>query len=158
MQGFNYQAPSSVADAAKAAAGSDAKIVAGGQSLIAAMKLGLAAPSALVDLHGIAALKGITVASNTVTIGAMTTHAEVAASKEVAKAIPALAALAAGIGDRQVRNRGTLGGSARQQRPGSVTTRRPCSGSARRSRPTAARSRPTPSSRACTKRHCRTAR
>ena len=117
MQGFNYQTPASVADAVKAAAAADAKIVAGGQSLIAAMKLGLAAPSALVDLGGIAALTGITVSGNTVTIGAMTTHAAVAASKEVAKAIPALAQLAGGIGDRQVRNRGTLGGSLANNDP-----------------------------------------
>jgi carbon-monoxide dehydrogenase medium subunit len=117
MQGFDYQTPSSVADAAKAAAAGDAKILAGGQSLLAAMRLGLAAPSALVDLGGIAALKGIKVAGDTVTIGAMTTHAEVAASKEVAKAIPALAALAAGIGDRQVRNRGTIGGALANNDP-----------------------------------------
>ncbi len=111
MQGFNYQSPSSLGDAAKGVAAADAKFVAGGQSLIAAMKLGLSAPSALIDLAGIASLKGITVSGNAVTIGAMTTHATVAASPDVRKAIPALAQLAGGIGDRQVRNRGTLGGS-----------------------------------------------
>src|SRR5918911_5771926 len=116
MQAFAYQTPASVADAARAATGG-AKLLAGGQSLLAAMKLGLAAPEALVDLGQIAALRGISVSGNTVTIGAMTTHAEVAASKEVAKAIPALAALAAGIGDRQVRNRGTIGGSLANNDP-----------------------------------------
>jgi len=117
MQAFAYQTPSSVADAARAAAADDVKIVAGGQSLLASMKLGLAAPAALIDLANIAELKGITVAGGSVTINAMTTHAEVAASKEVAAAIPALADLAGHIGDRQVRNRGTLGGSLANNDP-----------------------------------------
>jgi aerobic carbon-monoxide dehydrogenase medium subunit len=117
MQGFAYQNPGSVADAAKAGAAGGAKLLAGGQSLLAAMKLGLAAPDALVDLGAIPELRGITVAGGTVTIGAMTNHAEVAASKDVQKAIPALAALAADIGDRQVRNRGTLGGSLANNDP-----------------------------------------
>lgn len=116
MQAFAYQNPTSVADAAKAATGG-AKLVAGGQSLLAAMKLGLASPEALVDLGQVAGLKGITVAGGTVTIGAMTTHAEVAASKEVQQAIPALAFLAREIGDRQVRNRGTIGGSLANNDP-----------------------------------------
>ena len=116
MQAFAYQKPASVADAARALTGG-AKLVAGGQSLLAAMKLGLAAPETLIDLGGIAELRGIKVSGNTVTIGAMTTHAEVAASKDVAKAIPALAALAADIGDRQVRNRGTIGGSLANNDP-----------------------------------------
>ncbi|MEY4747806.1 MAG: hypothetical protein RIQ60_20 [Pseudomonadota bacterium] len=117
MQAFAYQTPASVADAARAAAADDVKLIAGGQSLLASMKLGLAAPAALVDLGGIADLKGIAVAAGTVTIGAMTTHAAVAASKEVAAAIPALAELASKIGDRQVRNRGTLGGSLANNDP-----------------------------------------
>ncbi|MBT9597453.1 MAG: xanthine dehydrogenase family protein subunit M [Vitreoscilla sp.] len=117
MQAFAYQTPASVADAVRAAGAADAKIVAGGQSLLGSMKLGLAAPSALVDLGGIATLKGITVANGQVTIGAMTPHAVVAASKEVAAAIPALAELAGKIGDRQVRNRGTLGGSLANNDP-----------------------------------------
>jgi len=91
--------------------------VAGGQSLLGAMKLGLATPSALVDLGGIAELRGITVAGGTVTIGAMTRHAEVASSADVKKAIPALAALAAMIGDRQVRHMGTIGGSLANSDP-----------------------------------------
>jgi carbon-monoxide dehydrogenase medium subunit len=117
MQAFAYQTPSSVADAARAAAGDDVKIVAGGQSLLASMKLGLAAPSALIDLGALSDLRGITVANGAVTIGAMTTHATVAASAEVQKAIPALADLAGRIGDRQVRNRGTIGGSLANNDP-----------------------------------------
>ncbi len=117
MQAFQYETPVSVATAAAAAQASGAKLLAGGQSLLASMKLGLAAPDTLVDLGGVAELKGITVAGGVVKIGAMTTHAEVAASAEVAKAIPALAALAAGIGDRQVRHRGTIGGSLANNDP-----------------------------------------
>jgi carbon-monoxide dehydrogenase medium subunit len=117
MQPFNYQAPASVADAARAAAGADAKLLAGGQSLLASMKLGLAAPETLIDLGQIAELKGIKVADGKVTIGAMTTHGAVAASADVRRAIPALAALAEEIGDRQVRNRGTIGGSLANNDP-----------------------------------------
>lgn len=110
MQAFEYSTPSSLADA-RAAAAAGAKLVAGGQSLLAAMKLGLQAPGALADLSGLADLRGISVAGGVVKIGAMTPHAAVAASAEVRAAIPALAALAGNIGDRQVRNRGTIGGS-----------------------------------------------
>jgi len=117
MQAFAYTKPASVADAAKAAAADNAKIIAGGQSLLPSMRLGLAAPESLVDLSGVAGLRGIQVAGGAVRIGAMTTHAEVAASAEVARAIPALADLAGRIGDRQVRNRGTLGGSLANNDP-----------------------------------------
>lgn len=117
MQAFEYSKPASVSDAIRAAGGGDAKLLAGGQSLLASMKLGLAAPSALVDLSSIGELKGITVANGQVTIGAMTTHAAVAASAEVQQAIPALAKLAGLIGDRQVRNRGTIGGSLANNDP-----------------------------------------
>jgi aerobic carbon-monoxide dehydrogenase medium subunit len=117
MQSFALQTPSSLADAARAAARDDVKILAGGQSLLASMKLGLAAPGELVDLSGLADLKGISVSGGQVKIGAMTTHAAVAASAEVAKAIPALADLAGHIGDRQVRNRGTIGGSLANNDP-----------------------------------------
>lgn len=117
MQAFVYQTPKSVADASKAAGAANAKIIAGGQSLLGSMKLGLAAPDALVDLGAIAELKGIRVDAKSVTIGAMTTHAEVAASADVKKAIPALAELAGKIGDRQVRNRGTIGGSLANNDP-----------------------------------------
>ena len=81
------------------------------------MKLRLAGPSDLVDLRAIAALRGVKVSAGTLNIGAMTSHAEVAASKDVQKAIPALARLAAGIGDRMVRNMGTLGGSVANSDP-----------------------------------------
>ncbi|MBI5258779.1 MAG: xanthine dehydrogenase family protein subunit M [Burkholderiales bacterium] len=117
MQAFAYKNPSSVADAAAQAAADNVKLLAGGQSLLGAMKMGLAAPDALVDLGAIAELKGISVANGVVKIGAMTPHAAVAASAEVAQAIPALADLAGHIGDRQVRNRGTIGGSLANNDP-----------------------------------------
>lgn len=117
MQAFAYQTPASVADAVKAAGADGAKLVAGGQSLLPSMKLGLAAPEALIDLAGVSGLSGISVAGGVVKIGAMTTHAAVAASAEVQKAIPALADLAGKIGDRQVRNRGTIGGSLANNDP-----------------------------------------
>ena len=116
MQAFTYSNPATVADAARAAA-AGARPIAGGQSLLPSMKLGLAAPEALVDLGSIADLKGITVANGVARIGAMTTHAAVAASADVQRAIPALAQLAGNIGDRQVRNRGTLGGSLANNDP-----------------------------------------
>ena len=116
MQSFQFSAAKSVAEA-KAAAAAGAKILAGGQSLLPSMRLGLAAPDALASLAGIAELKGITVVGGVVKIGAMTTHATVAASAEVRAAIPALADLASHIGDRQVRNRGTIGGSLANNDP-----------------------------------------
>lgn len=118
MHAFNYHKASSVADAsAKLAASDDARLLAGGQTLIAAMKLRLSAPSDVIDLGGIGELRGIKVEGGSVTIGAMTTHAAVASSKEVAKAIPALALLAGSIGDPMVRNMGTLGGSVANNDP-----------------------------------------
>jgi carbon-monoxide dehydrogenase medium subunit len=118
MHAFNYHKASSVADAtAKLAASDDSRLLAGGQTLIAAMKMRLSAPADVIDLGGIGELRGIKVEGATVTIGAMTTHAAVAASKEVAKAIPALALLAGSIGDPMVRNMGTLGGSVANNDP-----------------------------------------
>jgi carbon-monoxide dehydrogenase medium subunit len=115
---FQYHRATSVADAAaKVAAAADGKLLAGGQTLIAAMKLRLAAPSDLVDLRGIAELRGVCPDGDAVVIGATTTHAEVAASAEVKARIPALAALAEGIGDPMVRNAGTLGGSVANNDP-----------------------------------------
>ncbi|MBN8507559.1 MAG: xanthine dehydrogenase family protein subunit M [Burkholderiales bacterium] len=110
MYSFDYQRPADRAAAAAAAKG-DARFLAGGQTLIQAMKLRLSSAERLVDLGGIADLKGITVAGGTVTIGAMTPHAAVARSADVQKAIPALAELAGSIGDPMVRNAGTIGGS-----------------------------------------------
>jgi aerobic carbon-monoxide dehydrogenase medium subunit len=118
MYAFNYHKASSLQDAAaKLAASTDGKLLAGGQTLIAAMKLRLAAPSDLVDLGGVAELRGIRVDGSNLVIGAMTTHAAVAASPDVKRAIPALAHLAEGIGDRMVRNVGTLGGSVANNDP-----------------------------------------
>lgn len=110
MQAFQFQAPASLADA-RAAAAAGAKLMAGGQSLLPSMRLGMSQPEAVADLSAVPGMSGITVSAGTVRIGAMTTHAQVAASAEVQAAIPALADLAGRIGDRQVRNRGTLGGS-----------------------------------------------
>ncbi len=118
MYDFNYQRAGSVADAAKALKGSDeAKLVAGGMTLIPTLKQRLAKPSALVDLGALKDLVGIKVAGGTVTIGAMTTHFAVSTSADVKKAIPALAHLAAHIGDPAVRNRGTIGGSISNNDP-----------------------------------------
>ena len=110
MYTFDYQRPANAAAAAAALQG-DARYLAGGQSLVQAMKLRLSSSERLVDLGGIAELKGIRLEGGAVVIGAMSTHASVAASAEVRKTIPALAELAGGIADPMVRNMGTLGGS-----------------------------------------------
>ncbi len=118
MRDFEYQKPKTVTEARDAFnAQSDGSFLAGGQTLIPVMKQGLAMPSGVIDLSVIEDLQGITVTDGSLSIGAMTTHAEVAASPEVQKAIPALAGLAGGIGDPQVRNRGTLGGSLANNDP-----------------------------------------
>jgi aerobic carbon-monoxide dehydrogenase medium subunit len=117
MQAFAYSTPATVAEAARAVTQEVAKLIAGGQTLLQTMKLGLIAPSTVIDISSIAELKGITVTGDKVIIGAGTTHAAVAASKDVQAAIPALADLAGQIGDRQVRNRGTLGGSLANNDP-----------------------------------------
>ena len=118
MHNFAYHRPGSVADAAKAlGAASDGKLIAGGQTLLPTLRQRLAEPSDVVDLGAIAELKGIKLEGDGITIGATTTHAEVAASADVEKTIPALAALAGGIGDRQVRHRGTIGGSLANNDP-----------------------------------------
>lgn len=118
MYDFNYHKPGSVADAASAVGGADdGKLVAGGMTLLPTMKQRLASPSDLVDLGGVSGLSGVTSDGSTVTIGAMTTHGAVAGSADVKNAIPALASLAEGIGDPQVRNRGTIGGSIANNDP-----------------------------------------
>lgn len=117
MNSFEYVHPASVADAAKALSAANATAIAGGHTLIPALKQRLAKPSVLVDLGGISELKGIRLENNALIIGATTTHAEVASSAEVHKAIPALAKLADGIGDPQVRHRGTIGGSVANNDP-----------------------------------------
>lgn len=117
MYDFEYHRAGSVEEAAeRLGANSEAKVLAGGMTLLPTMKLRLAQPDVLVDLGGVEELRGVS-GSDPVVIGAMTTHGEVAASAEVAGHIPALAALAAGIGDAQVRNRGTIGGSLANSDP-----------------------------------------
>jgi len=118
MEAMHYHRPASVADAVKLAAQhGDDRILAGGQSMLPSLRLGLLATGGWIDLGGIADLQGVRVEGSNVVIGAMTTHAAVAASKDVVSRIPALAQLAGGIGDRQVRNRGTLGGSIANNDP-----------------------------------------
>jgi carbon-monoxide dehydrogenase medium subunit len=117
MYAFEYQKATSVADAATAIAASGGRALAGGQSLIGAMKLRLSMPGTLVDLGGLKDLSYTRVEGNELAIGALTKHAAVAASSEVAGSIPALAELAGGIGDRQVRNMGTIGGSLANNDP-----------------------------------------
>ncbi len=112
MYAFDYTRPTSVADAvATLANDSDATVLAGGMTLIPTLKQRLAQPSQLVDLGALPGLAGIRREGDTLIIGAMTRHADVARSEIVAAALPALAALADGIGDAQVRHRGTIGGS-----------------------------------------------
>ncbi|NCQ23214.1 MAG: carbon monoxide dehydrogenase [Rhodobacterales bacterium CG18_big_fil_WC_8_21_14_2_50_71_9] len=117
MYDFQYIRPASVADAVKALASEDAQALSGGQTLLPTLKQRLARPSALVDLTKIADLVGISVGADTVTVKAATTHAAVSAHEGLRKAIPALAALAGHIGDPQVRNRGTIGGSVANDDP-----------------------------------------
>jgi carbon-monoxide dehydrogenase medium subunit len=119
MQAFTFQQPKSVSDAVKAlgSSGADAKFIAGGQSLLPSMRLGLASPDTLIDLDRVDELKGIVRDGDTVTIGAMSRHADIAASADVKALIPGLAHLAEMIGDRQVRNRGTIGGSLANNDP-----------------------------------------
>jgi carbon-monoxide dehydrogenase medium subunit len=110
---FEYRSPTSLAEALESLAGAqgEAKLLAGGHSLIPLMKLRLAAPALLIDLARVPGLRGIRRENGEIRIGGMTTHAEIAASAEVRKASPALSEAASDIGDRQVRARGTIGGS-----------------------------------------------
>ncbi|MEO3470871.1 xanthine dehydrogenase family protein subunit M [Roseomonas sp. CAU 1739] len=117
MYDFAYHKPATVADAVKLLADPDAKAVSGGHTLLPALKHRLNKPSALVDLSGIAEMKGIKRVGNAIVIGALTRHVEVANSAEVKAAIPALAYMASHIGDVQVRNRGTMGGSVSNNDP-----------------------------------------
>lgn len=118
MQDFQFHRAESLAGAVAALKkAKDGKLLGGGQSLIPVMKLGLAAPSDLVAVAGLKELAGIRKEGKDLVVGAGATHAEVAESAAVKEAIPALAALAAHIGDPQVRNRGTLGGSLAHDDP-----------------------------------------
>ncbi len=117
MYDFTYEKPAALSAAVSALTSDDeAKALAGGQTFIPVLKQRLNKPSKVVDLAGLG-LVGITVTPATVTIGAMTTHADVANSADVQKAIPALANLASMIGDWQVRHRGTIGGSLANNDP-----------------------------------------
>ena len=118
MHHTHYHRPTTVADAVKLIGQHpDDKILAGGQSVLPSMRLGLLSVEGFIDLSAIPDLQGIRVDGNSIRIGAMTTHATVCASKDVRSRIPALATLAEGIGDRQVRNRGTIGGSLANSDP-----------------------------------------
>ncbi len=118
MYAFEYKRPASLAEAAQLLSGDDeAKLVAGGQTFIPTLKQRLAQPSAVIDLGAIGELAGIREEAGGVTIGAMTRHGQVASSDVVKRVIPSLAALAEGIGDPQVRNMGTLGGSIANNDP-----------------------------------------
>ena len=114
MYAFDYKLPTALADAT---AGGDSRYLAGGQSLIQAMKLRLSSSEALVDLGALADLRAIGVDGDTLVIGAMATHASVASSADVKRLAPGLAALAEGIGDPMVRNMGTIGGSVANADP-----------------------------------------
>jgi len=117
---FSYHRPTTLADAVKllASLGDEARPLAGGHSLVPMMKLRLATPEHLVDLHGIAGLKGIRREGNRIVIGAMTTQHELLASDEIAKSLPILQEAASLIADPQVRYRGTLGGNVANGDPG----------------------------------------
>ena len=112
MYDFDYYKPGTLEDAVATLARSDEfKLLAGGMSLIPALKLRLARHAGVIDLGALEQLRGIRREGDEIVIGAMTPHAEVAASPQVARVVPALAELAGSIGDPLVRNRGTLGGS-----------------------------------------------
>lgn len=114
MYNFEFEKPSSVADAVSALGAEDAQALGGGQTLIPTLKQRLASPAKLVSLGGIAEMKGVSAGSGVLTVGGGTTHATVAAE---ASAYPALAELASRIGDPAVRNRGTIGGSLANNDP-----------------------------------------
>ena len=118
MYNFNYHCPSSLQEAESLYAKSeDPMFLAGGHTLLPTMKQRLNAPTDLIDLAGLTELAGISREGDVLQIGAYTRHADVAASELVQAAIPALAKLARGIGDTQVRNRGTIGGSVANNDP-----------------------------------------
>src|SRR5579871_102453 len=118
MYEFNYHNPASLDEIANLLAANDeAKLLAGGMTLLPTLKQRLARPSDLIDLAAITSLRGITDAGDAIVIGAMTRHAEVNRSPVVKQGLPALAAMAGMIGDPAVRNRGTIGGSISNNDP-----------------------------------------
>ncbi len=116
MKNFNFKSATNTKEAVKLLSGR-AAFLAGGMTLLPAIKLRLAAYSDLINIKKIKSLSGIKVSSKSIKIGSTTTHVEVASSKEVGKSIPSLSILAEGIGDPQVRNRGTIGGSIANNDP-----------------------------------------
>jgi aerobic carbon-monoxide dehydrogenase medium subunit len=120
MYAFEYHRPTTVAEAVSLLRGaSEPKLLAGGHTLIPTLKQRLASPSDIIDLGAIAELKGIREEGDRLIIGALTTYSEVVESETARRAIPALAQLASNIGDSQVRNRGTIGGSVANNDPAS---------------------------------------
>ena len=118
MHEFNYHTAKTISDAISTLSSSDDGVVmAGGQTLLPTLKQRLAAPSDVIDIATISDLNSITISGDTLELGALVTHASVSGSKEIAQAIPGLAKLAEGIGDPQVRNRGTVGGSIANNDP-----------------------------------------
>jgi carbon-monoxide dehydrogenase medium subunit len=118
MRSLKYSCPSSLSEVLSALRSDpEAKVLAGGQTLLPALKLRLAAPSRLIDLQNIAELRGISIKSGRVTVAAMMVHAQVAADEQLCSLAPALAAVAGCIGDRMVRNMGTIGGSIANNDP-----------------------------------------
>ena len=117
---FDYYRATSLADIhSLIAAHPGAKLLAGGHSLLPLLKLRLAAPTAVIDIGRVGELRGVTTSGDSLTIGALTTHAEIAASADVRTAAPALADAAAIVGDPAVRNRGTIGGNVAHADPAS---------------------------------------
>ena len=117
---FDYHKAGSVAEALELLSSkAEARLLAGGHSLLPLLRLRLARPSVLIDIGGLADLKGISIQGDAVRLGALTTHGEIAASPELAQANPLLAEVAGGIGDPQVRNRGTIGGNIAHADPAS---------------------------------------
>jgi aerobic carbon-monoxide dehydrogenase medium subunit len=118
MRSLNYSRPGSLSEVLQCLRDDpQAKVLAGGQTLLPALKLRLAAPSRLIDLQAIRELRGIAVTGQRLTVGALTSHAEVASNDQVRGFAPALAELAGSIGDRMVRNMGTIGGSVANNDP-----------------------------------------
>lgn len=118
MYPFNYHRPKSLSEAVESFGSfEEAQWLAGGMTLLPSLKLRLSAPGALIDLNFIEDLRGLGTSDGTIAIGAMTRHADVHNSKDIRNAIPALSHLAGGIGDSQVRNRGTIGGSISNNDP-----------------------------------------
>lgn len=118
MYNFTYHRPTTARQAANLLAKHpESKLLAGGHSLIPVMKLRLAQPSAIIDLNGVEDMAGVKLKGRSLVIGAMTRHADVANSQIVKDALPGLASVPGSIGDPQVRNRGTIGGSVANNDP-----------------------------------------